>query len=148
MRQDTRQHLAERLHPLLDRGGLLLGLLLPGRQMLLLADPFGVPLALPALARQPVFLTPLRGEALFPRREAPAPGHFSPGLRTDSYGMTISGGQAAGKARPGEPVPGDHVAADRRGIRDGRTAGMRSRTRASPHTVPTPTAAPATVSVK
>ena len=44
--------------------------------------------------------------------------------------------------------PADHAAADRRVIRDGRTGGMRSRTRASPHTVPIPTAAPATVSVK
>ena len=33
-------------------------------------------------------------------------------------------------------------------MRDGLTAGIRSRTRASPHTVPVPTAAPATVSVK
>ena len=73
--------------------------------MLLLADPFLVLLALPPLARQPVFLTPLRGEALLPRREAPAPGHVSPGLRTDSYGMTISGGQASGKL----PVTGGPV---------------------------------------
>ena len=83
-RQDARQHLAERLHPLLDRGGLLLGLPLPGLQVLLLADPFLVLLALPALARQPVFLTPLRGEALLPRREAPAPGHVSPRPRANS----------------------------------------------------------------
>jgi hypothetical protein len=64
----------------------------------LLADPLLVPLALPALARQPVVVTPLRGEALLQRRKAPAPGHGSPGLRTDSYGMTISGVQASGKA--------------------------------------------------
>ena len=72
-------------------------------------------------ARQPVFLTPLRGKALFPRREAPAPGHFSPGLRTDSYGMTKSVARCleklsvmGGPARPDNPVmatepPNEHV---------------------------------------
>jgi hypothetical protein len=63
----------------------------------LLAEPFGVFLALPALARQPVFVAPLRGEALLPRRKAPDPGHGSPGLRTDSYGMTITCGQGLEK---------------------------------------------------
>jgi hypothetical protein len=96
-RQDAGQHLAERLHPLLDLGGLLLRRPLPPRQVLLLAEPFGVFLALPALARQPVFVAPLSGEALLPRREAPDPGHGSPGLRTDGYGMTITCGQASGK---------------------------------------------------
>jgi hypothetical protein len=70
-----------------------------------MADLFGVFLALPALARQLVFLAPLRGEALLPRREAPDPGHGSPGLRTDSYGMTITCGQSPGKL----PVTGGPV---------------------------------------
>jgi hypothetical protein len=96
-RQDAGQHLAKRLHPLLDLSGLLLGRPLPLRQVFLLAEPFGVFLALPALARQPVFVAPLRGEALLPRRKAPDPGHGSPGLRTDSYGMTITRGQGLEK---------------------------------------------------
>src|SRR4029079_5529924 len=62
---------------------------LPLRQMLLLAEPFGVFLALPALARQTVSVARRRGETLLPRRKAPDPGHGSPGLRTDSYEMTI-----------------------------------------------------------
>jgi hypothetical protein len=65
--------------------------------VLLLAESFGVFLALPALARQPVFVAPLRREALLPRRKAPEPGHGSPGLRTDSYGMTITCGQGQEK---------------------------------------------------
>jgi hypothetical protein len=100
-RQDAGQHLAERLHPLLDLGGLLLRRPLPLRQVLLLAEPFGVFLALPVLARQPVFVASLRGEALLPRREAPDPGHGSPGLRTDSYEMTITCGRTPEKVAAG-----------------------------------------------
>jgi hypothetical protein len=53
-------------------GGLLLGI-----QVLLLADPVLLPFPLLALARQPVDLAPLAGQALLPRREAPAPGYIS-----------------------------------------------------------------------
>jgi hypothetical protein len=120
-RQGAGQHLAERLHPRLRPGGLLLGLLLLGGQVLLLADPLLIPVALPLLARPPVVLAPLHGQALLQRREAPASGHDSPGLcngpglrngpglcngpglrngpgmRANRYSTTITGGQVRRK---------------------------------------------------
>ena len=67
-RQDTGQDLVERLHPLLQRRGLVLRLSLLGFEMLLLAALILFPLALPSLSRQPVVFASLRGQALLQRR--------------------------------------------------------------------------------